>query len=74
MQTKPKSMFSVDAAKRHEEQTALESQLKGSPKPTRKVPMNITLPKEYKDRLTAAARERHISASVLIQTWIDEHC
>ena len=71
---KNESIFSTAALKRQQEQEAIESQLKGSPKPTRKVPMNITLPKDYKDRLTAAARERHISASVLIQTWIDEHC
>lgn len=74
MANKPQSMFSVDAAKRHQEQTAIESQLTGAPNPARKVPMNITLPKDYKDRLTAAAREKHISASVLIQTWIDENC
>ena len=69
------SMFSLDAAKRHKEQESLESQLKGSPKiSNRKVPMNITLPQEYKDRLTAAASSKHISASVMIQTWIDEFC
>ena len=74
MATKPKSIFSVDAAKRHEEQTTLESQLKGSPKPTRKVPMNITLPLEHKNKLQAAAKAKGLSASVIIQMWIDEHC
>ena len=31
MATKPKSIFSVDAAKRHQEQTALASELTGAP-------------------------------------------
>lgn len=66
--------FTREATTRKQEQTAIESQLTGAPNPARKVPMNITLPKDYKDRLTAAARDKHISASVLIQTWIDENC
>ena len=71
---KTQNMFSVDAAKRHQEQTALESQLTGSPKPTRKVPMNITLPVEHKNKLQAAAKAKGLSASLIIQMWIDEHC
>lgn len=74
MSKKPQSMFSVDAAKRHQEQTALASQLTGAPKPTRKVPMNITLPLEYKNRLVETAKAKGLSASVIIQMWIDEHC
>ena len=75
MATKPKSIFSVDAAKRHQEQTALASELTGAPKPpTRKVPMNITLPLEHKNKLQAAAKAKGLSASVIIQMWIDEHC
>jgi hypothetical protein len=74
MSNKPKSMFSVDAAKRHQEQTALTSQLTGAPKPTRKVPMNITLPLEHKNKLVEAAKAKGLSASVIIQMWIDEHC
>ena len=75
MATKPKSIFSVDAAKRHQEQTALASELTGAPKPpTRKVPMNITLPLEHKNKLQAVAKAKGLSASVIIQMWIDEHC
>lgn len=74
MTKKPQSMFSIDAAKRHQEQTALASQLTGAPKPTRKVPMNITLPLEYKNRLVETAKAKGLSASVIIQMWIDEHC
>lgn len=74
MSNKPKSMFSVDAAKRHQEQTALTSQLTGAPKPTRKVPMNITLPLEHKNKLVEAAKAKGLSASIIIQMWIDEHC
>ena len=74
MATKPKSIFSVDAAKRHQEQTALATELTGAPKPTRKVPMNITLPVEHKKKLQAAAKAKGLSASLIIQMWIDEHC
>ena len=74
MTKKPQSMFSVDAAKRHQEQEALSSPLTGTPKPTRKVPMNITLPLEYKNRLVETAKAKGLSASVIIQMWIDEHC
>ena len=68
-------MFSTEALKRHQEQETIKATigLSGAKKP-RKVPMNITLPSDYKDRLTAAAKEKHLSASVLIQMWIDEHC
>ncbi len=41
---------------------------------TRKVCMNITLPQEYKERLQEYSSQRQLSASVLIQMWIDEHC
>lgn len=74
MSKKPQSIFSVDAVKRHQEQEALSSQLTGAPKPTRKVPMNITLPLEYKNRLVETAKSKGLSASVIIQMWIDEHC
>lgn len=70
------SMFSADAAKRHQEQETLTQKLTApeSSKPENKVRMNITLPQDYKDKLNAAAKEKHLSASVLIQMWIDEHC
>ena len=75
MAKKPQSIFSLDAAKRHEEQTALASELTGAPKPpTRKVPMNITLPQDHKNRLMQTAKAKGLSASVIIQMWIDEHC
>ncbi len=68
--------FMHDAEKRQEEQQQIEAQLTGSETKgsTRKERMNITLPSSYKKRLIAAAREKSLSASVLIQMWIDEHC
>ena len=74
MSTKKPNMFTAAAASRHQEQTNLVSQLKGAPKPTRKVPMNITLPLEHKNRLMQTAKAKGLSASVIIQMWIDEHC
>lgn len=40
---------------------------------SRKVRMNIVLPAETKEKLEAAAFEKGLSASVLLQLLIDEH-
>lgn len=40
----------------------------------RKVPMNISLPADFKRRLIDYANSKHISASIVIQLWIDEYC
>lgn len=40
---------------------------------SRKVRMNIVLPSETKEKLEAAAFEKGLSASVLLQLLIDEH-
>lgn len=71
---KKQSMFSIDAAARAQEQTAIESSLKGIKKSNRKVAMNISLSQDYKDRLIAYANSKGLSASVIVQMWIDEHC
>ncbi len=71
------SIFSVDAVKRQKEQEKIEKNLSKSHTEDisgRKVPMNITLPVEYKEKIQAYAKEKHLSASILIQMWIDEHC
>lgn len=73
---KRESIFSVDAAKRQKEQADIEKKVTKQVDDTssRKVPMNISLPVEYKEKLQAYAKEKHLSASILIQMWIDEHC
>ncbi len=71
---KKQSMFSIDAAARAQEQTTIESSLKGMKKSNRKVAMNISLSQDYKDRLIAYASSKGLSASVIVQMWIDEHC
>ena len=71
------SIFSVDAVKREREQADLEKKVGLSTEEAvsnRKVPMNITLPLEYKRKLQAYAKEKHLSASILIQIWIDKYC
>ena len=71
------SIFSVDAVKRQKEQEQMEKKLSKTNTEEvsgRKVPMNITLPVEYKEKLQAYAKDKHLSASILIQMWIDEHC
>lgn len=76
--TKKTSMFSAEAISRQKEQEAIKEQLglsSGAPAATdKKVRMNITLSNEHKDRLNTAAKQKHVSASVLIQQWIDENC
>ena len=74
MATKKVSIFSKEANSRHEEQTILESELKGEPIPTRKVPMNITLPLAQKNKLLDYAKAQEVSASFIIKQWIDEYC
>ena len=75
--TKKESIFKVDAVKRQKEQEQMVQKLS---KPhtestsTRKVPINLALPTVYKERLLSYAKEKHLSASVLLQLWIDEHC
>ena len=73
---KRKSCFDIDAEARQKEQQTIENKIMGKMEPirNRKVPMNITLPLEYKEKLQAYAKERNISASILIQMWIDEKC
>ena len=72
------SIFSVEAVKRQQEQADLQKKvgLDTDEKimSARKVPMNITLPLEYKHKLQEYAKKKHLSASILIQMWIDEHC
>ena len=72
---KPVNRFKMEAESRHNQQETIKAQIGiAPPKNNRKVPMNITLPSDYKERLTFAAKAKHISASVLIQRWIDEFC
>lgn len=74
---KKESIFSVDAVKRQKEQEQIEKKLSKSYTESvysRKVPMNITLPVEYKEKLLTYAKGKHLSASILIQMWIDENC
>ena len=72
---KRENMFALDAKKRHESQESIKSELGLQEKVSkRKVKMNITLPSESKEKLMATAKDKHLSASVLIQMWIDEHC
>jgi len=74
MSTKRVNRFKADSEARHAEQTELFNSLTGAPKPAKRVPMNITLPQEQKNKLQAAAKAKGLTASVMIQMWIDEHC
>ena len=73
--------FKQEAEKRQEQQQQIEAQLTGSEeskaeeiKSKKRVRMNITLPPEHKKRLETAARKKSVSASYLIQSWIEDHC
>ena len=66
----PENIFSIEAVKREQEQARLQ-QVVATKKTEKKVPMNITLSIEHKKKLIEYARKKHLSASVLIQMWID---
>ena len=69
------SIFSVEAVKREQEQANLQRKVGLRIEESRnKVPMNITLSPEHKYKLQEYARKKHLSASILIQLWIDEKC
>ena len=72
------SIFSVEAIKRQQEQDDIQKKVSLNSEEkiiqTRKVPMNITLSLEYKYKLQEYAKKKHLSASILIQMWIDEFC
>lgn len=40
----------------------------------KKVSLHVTIPQESMDKLKASSKAKHLSASVLIQLLIDEHC
>ena len=40
----------------------------------KKGPMCITLPPDYKIKLQEYARKKHLSASLVIQLWIEQYC
>lgn len=72
------SIFSVEAVKRQQEQADLQKKVglnvEEKVDSHRKVPMNITLPSEYKAKLQEYAKKKHLSSSVIIQMWIDKYC
>lgn len=78
MAKKFESAISAEAAANAIRERELESkimaEITGAVKNDNKVKMNITLNQDFKDRLQKEARRKGMSASVLIQTWIDEHC
>lgn len=83
MASKPTSMFGAEAARRQLQQAELESKLTNKPMEASPDPqedqeqiirMNVSLPKSYKDRLTAYAKKKSMPVSVLIRTWIDDNC
>ena len=77
MKTKKESIFSIDAVKRQREQKEIEQKLSGTSKEpisNRKIPINLTLTAKHKEKLLNYAREKHLSASILLQIWIDKHC
>ena len=75
---KGESIFSVEAVKREKEQAEIEKKVipenELKPEFEKKVPMNITLPPDYKAKLQEYARKKRLSASIVIQMWIDEFC
>lgn len=71
-----RSIFNISFMKREKKQVKFhrKSGLCLPTKKEKKISMNITLPADYKEKLQCLAAEKHLSASVLIQMWIEKHC
>ena len=69
-----KNIFSVEAENRQIEQEAIEDKIGLNVSTRHKVPMNITLAPELKNKLKEYAQKKHLSASVIIQMWIEKFC
>ena len=68
------NIFSVEAVRRQAEQEDLQKKVGLKIEDKRKVPMNITLLPEHKYKLQEYAKKKHLSASIIIQMWIEEYC
>ena len=68
------SIFNVEAARRQAEQEILQKKVGLPVDDKKKVPMNITLFPEHKHMLKEYAKKKHLSASIVIQMWIEEFC
>lgn len=76
------NMFMTAAARRKEEQLALEEKLKNESSKantnkknaTKKVTLNLSISPDAKNKLVAYANEKHISVSAIVAYWISEHC
>lgn len=67
-------MFSNDAAKRKQSQTALEAAGKGEAVKSNRVRINITMTKEEHEAIKRYAYERGANVSGIIQLWIRQNC
>lgn len=75
------NIFDKNQAERLKEQREKEAQMKApaakgssGKDPDEIIRVNISLSNAYKDRIQAYAKKHCMSVSVLIRTWIDEHC
>lgn len=71
---KNQNIFSIEAENRQIEQEVIQDKIGLRVSSRNKVPMNITLPPELKLKLKDYARKKHLSASIVIQMWIEEFC
>jgi len=69
-----KNIFDVEAVRRQAEQEDLQKKVGLQIEDKKKVPMNITLLPEHKYLLKEYARKKHLSASIIIQMWIEKYC
>jgi len=71
---KNQNIFSIEAENRQLEQETIQDKIGLNISSRNKVSMNITLPPELKLKLKDYARKKHLSASIVIQMWIEEFC
>ena len=70
------SMFSKESAKRQKEESKKRADVGHSEEvqAEKKINVNFSLAPASKEKMQAKAKEMGISASSLLQLWINEHC
>jgi uncharacterized protein YaiL (DUF2058 family) len=70
------TMFSKESAKRQKEESKKHADVGHAEavQAEKKINVNFSLAPASKDKMHAKAKEMGISASSLLQLWINEHC
>ena len=71
---KNQNIFSIEAENRQIEQEVIQDKIGLDIPKHKREPMNITLPPALKIKLKDYARKKNLSASTVVQMWIERFC